>query len=238
MIISYRVLHGHRIGNESRVIPIVIQQNKAWLGVVVQPKNNMHSSLWSFSSPPSPLARFRASKMFNLSAIVDKNGAEMKKKKRKKKRWKRLKSRQSTGLHRLEWQFCCSYIFKTVCAIWLSTLQNIWSNKICHWFTAISGGFFLWYIICNWDNPPPSQNSSEILQVERLSRRWCTKGKQRWYQETEKGEFRPDASESHTTSQAWYAAGSMPLSGGRGRVRRGREGGGQSTARTCCSVAL
>ena len=108
---------------------------------------------------------------------------------------------------------------KSVWAIWLSTLQNIWSNKICHWFTAIRGFFFYdaLHIYCNWDNPQSPQNSSEILEVERLSTRWCTKGKQRWYQETEKSEFRPDARESHTTSQAWYAAGGMPLAGGRGR---------------------
>ena len=129
---------------------------------------------------------------------------------------------------------------KSVWASWLFTLQNIWSNKIYHWFTAISGFcfFFLWCIICNWDNPPLPQNSSEILQAERLSTRWCTKGKQRWYQETEKSEFRPDARESHTTSQAWYAVGGMPLPGERGLGRRGQEGGGQFTAHTCCSVSL
>ena len=128
---------------------------------------------------------------------------------------------------------------KSVWAIWLSALQNIWSHKICHWFTAISGFFSDTLYVAEITHPhPKTVRLSEILQVERLSRRWCTKGKQRWYQETEKSEFGPNASESHTTSQVWYAAGSMPLPGERGRGRRGRDGGGQSTARTCCSVAL
>ena len=70
--------HGHGIGNESRVIPIVKQEKQSMTrsGFTV----NMPSSVWSSSSPPSSLAKFRASKMSSLSAIVNK--AELKFKKR------------------------------------------------------------------------------------------------------------------------------------------------------------
>ena len=48
---------------------------------------------------------------------------------------------------------------KSVWAIWLSTLQNIWSNKICYWFTAISGFFFFYdtLYVAEITHPTPKQ---------------------------------------------------------------------------------
>ena len=106
---------------------------------------------------------------------------------------------------------------KSVWTFWLSTLQNIWSNKVCHWFNATNGFFFLWYTKCKWDSTPPpppalhSPESSQILQVERLSTRWCTKANSSGAKRRGRVSFWPNASESRATSRTWYAAGSMPL---------------------------
>ena len=58
---------------------------------------------------------------------------------------------------------------KNVWTVWLSTLQNISSNNICHWFNAING--FFWYgtlYVGDIAPPPPPHPPSKVVKYCKL----------------------------------------------------------------------